>query len=71
MYEHFTQAGKECLDVHFLKPDRLDVLSGQPDVVCAESADDGQPAGPAWLEYPYRKSHPTRIIRWLPSNLAA
>ena len=63
-YEHFT--GKECLDVHLLKPARLDVLPGQPDVVCA---DDGQPAGPAWLEYPYRKSHP--IIRWLPSKLAA
>jgi hypothetical protein len=36
------------------------------DVVCA---DDGQPAGPAWLEYPYRKSHP--IVRWLPSKLAS
>jgi hypothetical protein len=68
-YEHFT--GKECLDVHPLKPARLDVLPGQPDsdVVCA---DDGQPAGPAWLEYPYyRKSHPTRIVRWLPTKLAA
>ena len=63
-YHHFT--GKECLDVHLLKPARLDVLPGQPDVVCA---DDGQPAGPAWLEYPFRKSHP--IIRWLPSKLAA
>ena len=63
-YEHFP--GKECLDVHLLKPARLDVLPGQPDNVCA---DDGQLAGPAWLEYPYRKSHP--IIRWLPSKLAA
>jgi hypothetical protein len=63
-YEHFT--GKECLDVHLLKPARLDVLPGQRDVVYA---DHGQPAGPAWLEYPYRKSHP--IIRWLPSKLAA
>ncbi len=45
--EHFI--GKECLDVHLLKQARLDVLPGpsQPDVVCA---DDGQPAGPAWLE---------------------
>ena len=63
-YEHFTS--KECLDVHLLKPARLEVLPGQPDVVCA---DDGQPAGPAWLEYPNRKSHP--IIRWLPSKFAA
>ena len=62
--EHF--AGKECLDVHLLKPARLDVLPGQLDVVCAD--DDGQPPGPAWLEYPYRKSHP--IVRWLPSKLA-
>ena len=52
--------------MHLLKPARLDVLPGQPDVVCA---DDGQPAGPAWLEYLFRKSHP--IIRWLPSKLAA
>ena len=39
-----TFSCKECLDVHLLKPARLDVLPGQPDVVCA---DDGQPAGPA------------------------
>ena len=54
-YEHFT--GKECLDVCLLKPARLVVLSGQADVVCADDG-PGQPAGPAWLEYPYRKSHP-------------
>ena len=46
-YHHFT--GKECLDVHLLKPARLDVLPGQQNVVCA---DDMQPL-PAWLEYPY------------------
>ena len=46
-YHHFT--GKECLDVHLLKPARLDVPQGQPNVVCA---DDMQPA-PLWLEYPY------------------
>jgi hypothetical protein len=57
---------QECLDVHLLKPARLEVLPGEADVVCA---DDGQPAGPAWLEYPYCKSHP--IIHWLPSKLAA
>jgi hypothetical protein len=63
-YHHY--AGKECLDVHLLKPARLDVLPEQTDVVCA---DDGQLAGQLWLEYPYRKFHP--IIRWLPSKLAA
>jgi hypothetical protein len=63
-YHHFT--GKECLDVHLLKPARLDVLAGQQDVVCA---DDEQQAGPGWLEYPYRKSH--LILRWLPTKLAA
>ena len=68
-YHHFM--GKECLDVHLLKPARLELESlgvppGQPNVVCA---DDMQPApGPAWLEYPFRKSHP--ILRWLPSKLA-
>jgi hypothetical protein len=64
-YHHFM--GKECLDVHLLKPARLDVPPGQPNahVVCA---DDMQPAS-AWLEYPFRKSHP--IFRWLPTKLAA
>ena len=51
--------------MHLLKPARVDVLPGQQDVVCA---DDMQPLQ-AWLEYPYRKSHP--ILRWLPSKLAA
>ncbi len=62
LYHHFT--GKECLDVHLLKPARLDVPPGQLNVVCA---DDMQPA-PAWLEYPFRKSH--LILRWLPSLAA-
>jgi hypothetical protein len=51
-YHHY--AGKECLDVHLLKPVRLDVLPEQADVVCA---DDGQLAEQQWLEYPFRKSH--------------
>jgi len=63
-YHHY--AGKECLDVHLLKPARLDVLPEQTDVVCA---DDGQLAGQLWLEYPFRNYHP--IIRWLPTKLAA
>jgi hypothetical protein len=54
------------LDVHLLKPARLDVLPEQPDVVCA---DDGQMAEQLYLEYPFRKFHP--IIRWLPTKLAA
>ncbi len=58
--------GKKCLDVHLLELARLDVPPGQPNVVCA---DDMQPAAPAWLEYPFRKSHPN--LRWLPTKLAA
>ena len=52
-YHHFT--GKECLvmDVHLLKPARVDVLPGQPDVVCADDVQQG----PAWLEHQFRKSH--------------
>jgi hypothetical protein len=59
--------GKECLDVHLLKPARLDVPPGQPNVhvVCA----DGMQPASAWLEYPFCKSHP--ILSWLPSKLAA
>ncbi len=63
-YHHY--AGKECLDVHLLKPARLDVLPEQQDVVCA---DNGQLTEPQWLEYPFRKSHP--IVRWLPTKLDA
>jgi hypothetical protein len=58
-------AAGECLDVHLLKPARLDVPPGQPNVVCA---DDMQPA-PAWFEYPFRKSH--SILRWFPINWTA
>ncbi len=52
-YHHFT--GKDCLDVHLLKPSRLEVILGQPDVVCADDA----PQGPAqaWLKYLF----PTRF----------
>ncbi len=53
--------------MHLLNPARLDVIPGQPDVVCADDAQQG-PAQ-ALLEYPFRKSHP--ILRWLPSKLAA
>ena len=63
-YHHFTC--KECLDVHLLKPARVDALLGQPDVVCA---DDMQQEPAACLEYQFCKSHP--IICWLPSKLAA
>jgi hypothetical protein len=62
-HPHFT--GKECLDVHLLKPARLDVPPGQLNVVCI---DDMQPV-PAWLECLFRKSHP--ILCWLRLKLAA
>ncbi len=52
--------------MHLLKPARLDVPPGQPNIVCA---DDMQPAVPAWLEYLFRKSH--LIRHWLPTKLAA
>jgi len=53
--------------VHLLKPSRLDVIPGQPDVVCADDAPQGPAQAAAWLEYPFRKSHP--ILRWLPTKL--
>ncbi len=66
-YHHFT--GKECLDVHLLKPSRLEVITGQPDVVCADDAQQGPAQATVWLEYALRKSKP--ILRWLPTKLAA
>ena len=68
MHTITTLAGSAwtVLDVHLLKPNHLDVLPGQPDVVCT---DDSLLEGPRWLEYPFRKSHP--IIRLLPSKFAA
>ncbi len=65
VYHHF--AGKECLDVHLLKPARVDALPGQPSVLCNDD-DVHQPAWQPWLEYPFRRVHP--ILRWLPSKLA-
>ncbi len=37
-YHHYT--GKKCLDMHLLKPARLDIVPGQPDsdVVCADDS---------------------------------
>ncbi len=55
-YHHFT--GKECLDVHLLKPARVDILSWQPNLLC----NDDDVHQPAWLEYPFRRVHP--ILRW-------
>jgi hypothetical protein len=60
-YHHFT--GKECLDVHLLKPARVDILPGQPNLLC----NDDDVHQPAWLEYPFRRVHP--ILRWLPTKL--
>ena len=63
-YHHF--AGKEKLDVHLLKPSRLEVVHEQlqDDMCNADIADQAR-----WIECKYRTSHP--IIRWLPSKLAA
>jgi len=63
-YHHFT--GKERLDVHLLKPSRLEVVQEQlqEDMCEADIADQAR-----WIECKYRTSHP--IIRWLPTKLAA
>ena len=60
-YHHFT--GRERLDVHLLKPSRLEVVQEQlQDVQCdADIADQTR-----WIECKHRTSHP--IIRWLPSK---
>jgi hypothetical protein len=50
--------------VRLLKPARVDVLPGQPNVLC----NDDDVHQPAWLESPFRRVHP--ILRWLPSKLA-
>jgi hypothetical protein len=52
--------------IHLLKPARVDVLPGQPNVLCND--DYVHPSQPAWLEYPFRRVH--SILRWLPSKLA-
>jgi hypothetical protein len=57
-------AGKECLDVHLLKPASVDVLPGQPNVLC----NDNDVHQPVWLEYSFRRVHP--ILCWLPTKLA-
>jgi hypothetical protein len=50
--------------VHLLKPSRVDVLPGQPNVL----RNDDDVHQPAWLEYPFRRVH--LILRWLPTKLA-
>ena len=57
-YHHFT--GKECLDVHLLKPARVDImiLPGQPNLLC----NDDEVHEPAWLEYPFRRVHPDSAL---------
>ncbi len=49
--------------MHLLKPARVDILPGQPNLLC--NYDVNQPAS---LEYPFRKVHP--ILCWLLSKLA-
>jgi hypothetical protein len=52
--------------MHLLKSARVDVVPGQPNVLC----NDDDVHQPAWLEYPgpFRRVHP--ILRWLQSKLA-
>ena len=65
-YHHYT--GKQRLDVHLLKPSRLEVAQQQlPGEMC--DADIADQANPEWIECTHRTSHP--IIRWLPTKLAA
>ncbi len=58
--------GKERLDVHLLKPSRLEVVQEQlQDDMCIAYDADLE----SRIECKYRTSHP--IICWLPSTLAA
>ncbi len=50
--------------MHLLKPALVDILPGQPNVLC----NDEDVHRPARLEYPFRRVHP--ILRWLQSKLA-
>jgi hypothetical protein len=63
--------GKQVLDIHLLKAERLAALplgvpaslSGPPSMMDADDA-----ATPEWVTYAFRTAHP--ILRWLPSKLA-
>jgi hypothetical protein len=58
--------GGERLDVHLLKPSRLELIQEllRDDMCDANTADQAQ-----WIECKYRTSHP--IFSWLQSKLAA
>lgn len=59
--------GKECLDIHLLKPARAwaefatDIAPGCEQVLAGDE-------GGEWISYQYRTAHP--ILRWLPTKLA-
>jgi hypothetical protein len=63
--------GKQVLDIHLLKAERLAALplelpaslSGPPGMLDADDA-----ATPEWVTYAFSTAHP--ILRWLPSKLA-
>ena len=65
--------GKECLDLHLLKPAQAwaqmatDHGPGSQQVLGVGGAPDAAADG-EWVTYPYREAHP--ILRWLPSKLA-
>jgi hypothetical protein len=64
--------GKQVLDIHLLKAERLAALplelpvslSGPPGMMDADNA-----GTPEWVTYAFRTAHP--ILLWLPSKLAA
>ena len=66
-------SGKECLDIHLLKPAQAwaqmatDHGPGSQQVLGVGGAPDAAADG-EWVTYPYREAHP--ILRWLPSKLA-
>ena len=65
--------GKECLDIHLLKPAQAwaqmatDLCPGSQQVLGVGGAPDAAADG-EWVTYQYREAHP--ILRWLPSKLA-
>ena len=64
-HHHF---GKQALDIHQLKAERLEALPLDSDHLNVLMSDTDRVAHLKWVTYPYRKAHP--ILRWLPSKLS-
>ena len=62
--------GKECLDIHLLKPARSWAEIAREHAVqeVLDAGHDGGEGQGEWVTYQYRAQHP--ILRWLPSKLA-